>query len=136
MENISMQLKAKILDLFNLRPRHEDSKVIIKFARYTTDKFLILGTNIGQFTFDVIDCKFSVNSNNEILFIFSRKNENGREENLDLKVDNSLKYKEINNKIIEKFNDIKAQKITSSYLKKKWINYKYKNRKSYIEIKA
>jgi hypothetical protein len=59
-----------------------------------------------------------VNSNNEILFIFSRKNENGREENLDLKVDNSLKYKEINNKIIEKFNDIKAQKITSSYLKR------------------
>jgi hypothetical protein len=51
-----------------------------------------------------------VNSNNEILFIFSRKNENGREENLDLKVDNSLKYKEINNKIIEKLTILRHKK--------------------------
>lgn len=84
----------------------EQVQAVIKFARYTTDNLLILATNVGQFTFDVVDCEFT-GSGEQILFLFSRKNENGRVENFDLKIDNSLRYKEKNIEIIREFNERK-----------------------------
>ncbi|PTV49433.1 hypothetical protein [Acinetobacter pittii] len=110
-----MQLITKFLNLFNLKSTaNEEAKAIIKFARYTTDGFLILATNMGQFTLDVIDCKFSDTSSGDILFLFSRKNKDGRDENLDLKIDNSPDFKEKNKEIIETFNEMKARKINPS----------------------
>lgn len=84
----------------------EQIQSVIKFARYTTDNLLILATNVGQFTFDVVDCEF-IGSGEQILFVFSRKNKNGRVENFDLKIDNSVKYKEKNLEIIREFNERK-----------------------------
>ncbi|WP_148335262.1 hypothetical protein [Acinetobacter lwoffii] len=83
---------------------------VIKFAHYTNDDLLILATNVGQFTFDVVDCDFS-GSGEQILFLFSRKNDNGRVENFDLKIDNSAKYKEKNFEIITEFTAVKKRKI-------------------------
>lgn len=82
---------------------------VINFARYTSDDLLILSTSVGQFTFDVVDCDFVVNDD-QILFLFSRKNKNGRVENLDLKLDNSPKNIIKNKEIISKFNEVKARK--------------------------
>ena len=82
---------------------------VINFARYTSDDLLILSTSVGQFTFDVVDCDFVVNED-QILFLFSRKNKNGRVENFDLKIDNSLKNKIKNKEIIAEFNKVKSQK--------------------------
>ena len=82
---------------------------VLNFARYTTDDILILSTSVGQFTFDVVDCEFVVNDD-QILFLFSRKNKNGRVENFDLKIDNSLKNKIKNKEIIAEFTKVKNQK--------------------------
>lgn len=81
---------------------------VINFARYTTDDILILSTSVGQFTFDVVDCEFVVNDD-QILFLFSRKNKNGRVENFDLKIDNSLKNKVKNKEIVSEFNKKKGE---------------------------
>jgi hypothetical protein len=88
----------------------EDIKVVIKFARYTTDNLLILATNAGQYTFDVVDLDFSV-SGDQILFTFYRDKGNNRIEDFNVKIDNSPKYQEKNNKIIQEFREIKKKKI-------------------------
>lgn len=81
---------------------------VINFARYTSDDILILSTSIGQFTFDVADCDFVI-GDDQILFLFSRKNKSGRVENFDLKIDNSLKNKIKNKKIVSEFNKKKGE---------------------------
>lgn len=81
----------------------------INFARYTTDDILILSTSVGQFTFDVVDCDF-VMADDEILFLYSRKNDNGRVENFDLKIDNSSKNIHKNKEVITEFNKVKNRK--------------------------
>lgn len=86
---------------------------VLNFARYTTDDFLILSTSVGQFTFDVVDCDFIV-SDDQILFLFSRKNENGRVENFDFNIDNSMINKEKNKKIVSNFNEVKNRKISTN----------------------
>ena len=85
---------------------------VLNFARYTTDDFLILSTSVGQFTFDVLDCDFIV-SDDQILFLFSRKNENGRVENFDLNIDNSSINKEKNMDIVSNFNEVKTRKLST-----------------------
>ncbi len=80
----------------------------INFARYTSDSLLILSTSVGQFTFDVADCDFVI-GDDQILFLFSRKNKSGRVENFDLKIDNSLKNKIKNKKIVSEFNKKKGE---------------------------
>ncbi len=96
------------MKLFSFLNRKNEAPVI-NFARYTSDDLLILSTSVGQFTFDVVDCDFVVNDD-QILFLFSRKNKNGRVENLDLKLDNSPKNIIKNKEIISKFNEVKARK--------------------------
>ena len=96
------------MKLFSFLNRKNEAPVI-NFARYTTDDILILSTSVGQFTFDVVDCDFVVNDD-QILFLFSRKNENGRVENFDLKIDNSLKNKTKNKEVVAEFNKIKNRK--------------------------
>ena len=95
------------MKLFNVFKR-KNTAPILNFARYTTDDILILSTSVGQFTFDVVDCEFVVNDD-QILFLFSRKNQNGRVENFDLKIDNSLKNKIKNKKIVSEFNKKKGK---------------------------
>jgi hypothetical protein len=99
------------MKFFNLLKRKNTATTapVLNFARYTTDSLLILSTSVGQFTFDVADCDFVVNED-QILFLFSRKNKNGRVENFDLKIDNSLKNKIKNKEIIAEFNKVKSQK--------------------------
>jgi hypothetical protein len=99
------------MKLFGFLKRKNDvvQAPIINFARYTSDDILILSTSVGQFTFDVVDCDFVVNGE-QISFLFSRKNKNGRVENFDLKIDNSLKNKSKNNEIITKFLEKKGMK--------------------------
>ncbi len=98
------------MKLFNVFKRKNTATTapVINFARYTTDDILILSTTVGQFTFDVVDCEFVVNDD-QILFLFSRKNKNGRVENFDLKIDNSLKNKIKNKKIVSEFNKKKGE---------------------------
>lgn len=91
----------------------DDVHAIIKYARYskdTHDVLLILGTNIGQFILDIVDCSFS-GERDVILFLFSRKNIKNRVENFDLKIDNSKKYRDRNTKIIQEFNERKVKKL-------------------------
>ncbi|MFA3148461.1 hypothetical protein KWF82_18515 [Acinetobacter baumannii] len=70
---------------------------------------IILKTTAGQFTFELKDCDFAGESD-VILFLFSRKNEHGQVENLDLRIDNTGPYKHVNSEIILKIKKAKLKK--------------------------
>lgn len=100
-----------IFKFLRRKPSQKSDRTYIKFARYTSDDILILATGVGQFTIKIDSLHISKNSStDDFSFIFSRTDENNRIENFDLKIDNSLEYREKNKEIIEKFNAIKEKR--------------------------